>query len=61
MNLLFLNPTAIGKLTKKLVKVFIEAIKNWMEASSGERVYQTCLNTAKLKWRSSIEIALLDL
>jgi hypothetical protein len=55
-------PSATARqLTTRLVKSFVKALKNWMSASRGQRVYQACLNTAKLQWRSPIEIALLGL
>lgn len=60
MKLLF-SQASVTKLTKTIVKVAKKSIEGWMEASKGERVYQACLNTAKLQWRSPIEIALLDL
>jgi len=52
---------SMAKLTKKLVRIYKESIENWIEASRGQPIYQACLNTAKLNWRSPIEAALLDL
>ncbi|CAF1081425.1 unnamed protein product [Rotaria sordida] len=49
------------KMTKKIYRLFKELIQEWIEASRDENVYQVCLDTAKLKWRSPIEIALSDL
>ncbi|CAF4080045.1 unnamed protein product, partial [Rotaria sordida] len=54
----FFRPPNISKVIYKIVKEFILA---WMEASRNENVYQACLNTAKLQWRSPIELALLGL
>ncbi|CAF0806845.1 unnamed protein product [Rotaria sordida] len=49
------------KMTKKIFKLYKELVEEWMEVNHYVDTYQVCLNTAKLKWRSPIEIVLLDL
>ncbi|CAF1121371.1 unnamed protein product [Rotaria sordida] len=55
------SPPDLVSITEVLVDIFIEAIRQWMESGQHEDIYRTCLNAAKLKWRSPIEIALLGL
>ena len=50
-----------SSITSLAIKTFSVAFKGWIKSVSNDRLYQACLNSARLPWRSPIEIALLGI
>jgi len=48
-------------LTRDLVESARSVLENWVEVISGNRIYEACINTAKLNHRTPLELALLGI
>jgi hypothetical protein len=58
----FLYPSGtFGDLTYDLFEGAYEAITNWIKVIETNRVYEACINTAKLNYRTPLELALLGI
>lgn len=60
ISLLFPS-TSVISFTKNLVKTGYSAIMDWLAASEGNEAATACIESAKLNWRSRLELALLGM
>lgn len=60
IQLLFPSASAI-QFTVSIVRTGFDAISSWIEASQDNQIAISCLESAKINWRSTLEMALLGI